>query len=197
MKILLNAILFAYVPFVAAQSADTATPPALVVARARFRDAIAVDTKHYLSDLARLKAAASQTGNAALADAVNKEIASVRGNSSTDASIPTNPHSIKLGTSSDGESSDDLAASLVSTTWVWNGGETFTLLPNGKAQWSGIDAPTMTWKVVGSSPPIIVGIAHNGLKYKMKLDPTLQSGTLVEGDMPVRITARIVPKQGG
>ena len=193
-KILLYAVLIAYAPSSFAQSADTATPPALAAARAQYKDTVADDTRMYLAKLAQLKAYASRTGDAALAAAVRREIASVVASQATVA-IPRSP---KLETAAKKNPTPvDVEASLVNSTWVWYRWETFKLLPHGKAQESAIPAPTMTWQVASNTPPVITGTTPTGTKYTMTLDSDLQSGTIKEGDGPGRITARVPTKQGG
>jgi hypothetical protein len=150
---------------------------------------LARDKKDYLQQLAQLKADAVSTNNSGLAAAVSQEITSMGG---TDTG-GTNVAGDGLG-GTDEPTIESITARLVNTTWAWNGGETFTLLPDGRAKWSGTAAATMTWKVVGSSPPKVEGIAQNGNKYKMTLDADLQSGKLIEGTSAVRITARIDAK---
>jgi len=185
MKIILPAFFLAVAPLVLAQGADTNMPPELAALRARYQDGMASLKKRYLQELQQLEANAVATNNPVLATAVSQEITSMGG---TDTTVG------QLDDSTDSPI-EDIKAKLVNTTWAWNGGETFILLPNGKAKWSGADAPTMTWKVVGSSPPVVTGIAHNGAKYRMTLDDDLRSGKLFEGTASVRITARIDPKQ--
>lgn len=196
MKILLNALLIACAPLALGQTGDAGMPPALAAARARFNLAVAADVKNYMQALARLKADASQpAGDPALAAAVTKEMASLSASGLPGVGLAARQHTLKSGTSTGNDSSlSGLEASLENTTWVWVNAETFTFLPNGKAQWNIINVPTMSWKVVSNSPPVIVGIAHSGNKYKMTLDPDLQSGTIDEEFSPERITARLPAK---
>jgi hypothetical protein len=209
LKILLNAFLIANAPLIFAQSAETTTPPALAAARAQYNNALADDTRIYLTKLARLNAYASRTGDATLGLAVRREIASVVasqspvpnrhsstsivGNRSTVADTGSKSRETPAKTIS---SVGDLESNLLNSTWVWYRWETFKLLPHGKAQESAIPAPTMTWEVDSYSPPVITGTTPTGIKYTMSLDSDLQSGTIKDGDGPGRITARVPAKQG-
>jgi hypothetical protein len=179
MKIIRVAILFAWTPFAVAQGVDKSTPTELLEARAHYEAAIAAATKpireRYLVELEQLKTTAYFTRNFDLAKAVVDEIAAM-GDTGTDAS---------------GSPEDRLKERVINTTWLWWGGETITFLPDGKARRSNTGAAACTWKIAGTTPPVIEGEAANGGKYRMILDAGGKTGKLVEAPLQERATSQI------
>ena len=90
--------------------------------------------------------------------------------------------------------SGNLKERLVNTVWIWNGQETITFLPGGKAKWSGGNAPSLAWRVADNNKRVIEGTAVSGKPFRMTLDATLESGTLAVGGQAERATSRVAAK---
>jgi len=184
MKRILSALLLACSPLVLAQGTDTVALNDLAAARQRYKNAIAHDTQNYLHELEQLKASASLTGDSTLAAAVRTETASLAGTGPARNGLDEN----------DLSSADGLKERLINTTWVWNRKETITLLPDGMAKWNLNGAESFTWRVAGTTPPVIAGTTPKGKSYRMAIDADLKTGKVFEGTLPGRITSQITAR---
>jgi hypothetical protein len=174
------ALLLAFPAPLFAQDQTSAVPSELLTARAHYQDVLARDKQQYLQVLQQLRATAQTTNDSVLAQAVSAEIQSL---GATDTSAPSLD-------ATDDTPLASLTAKLVNTAWVWDADQYVILLPDGKARWSHSHVATMTWRVIGSSPPKIEGIDFEGKKYRMILDDSLTTGKLFSGTLPMRLTAR-------
>ena len=167
---LAGAVLFAPSPPGLAQQRYTSTPVELLEARAHYEEAIAIVARpireRYIEELEQLQNTAYTTKNFDLAKAVARELESMgSGTMSKTNETPV----------------DTITDRLINTTWVWQSGQTITLLDGGKARWSNTGAAVFTWKVTGATPAIIEGKTSDGRRFWITLDPGLRAGNVIEG----------------
>ena len=167
---LAGAVLFASSPPGLAQQRYTSTPVELLEARAHYEEAIAIVTRpireRYIEELEQLQNTAYGTKNFDLAKAVARELEAM--GSGTGSKAIESPV-------------DSITDRLINTTWVWQSGETITLIEGGKARWSNTGAAVFTWKVTGATPAVIEGKTSEGHKFWITLDAGLRAGNVVEG----------------
>jgi len=158
------------------RGAESAVPPELSAARAKYAAALeAAQTPvraRYASDLQAIKARALAARNLELAVAVDEELKTV---------------------SAGGAVQQTLRERLIDTTWVWWQSETVTFLRNGKLRWSIDENEVWTWQVTDQSKRIVEGRNVRGVTYRFVFDEDLKAGTLVQDKGKPRPTQRLSP----